>query len=201
MSQTAFSPSSRRAVFATQRGYLYVLRFDNEVVKAGRTANLLQRRSRHRSEAGRFNLTVTAEWCSEELDQVQLYEKCLLKVLAAIGTRTGAGREYFRGIPFSVARYQAERVHQLRLNNCCCGTCVEPAPMHTTVRMAGEPHTDPADEGRVIFDARLPCGAVISASFEDVFESEEKERLRRGGTFDIELDPCPWQGRWLAWLK
>ncbi|MFI7026281.1 GIY-YIG nuclease family protein [Micromonospora sp. NPDC049900] len=91
-------------------GFLYVIRFDTGVIKAGRTNDLRRRSREHLRDAARFGVGVTVDWTSELVPDSVACERSLLGVLSHYGRRTAAGREYFRDVPFAVARYQAEIV-------------------------------------------------------------------------------------------
>lgn len=200
MRSTTQSRSSARSLNVDDCGHLYLLRFDNGVIKVGRSVNPAARNSRHRREAGRFDLRIVDQWQSNVMNHVQLAERRLIAVLTAIGSRTPGGREYFRDIPFSIARYQAERLHQIKLSECCCGNCVEPLTVRTNAYIGSTPREDENDSNRLVFDVRLSCGTVIAASIEDAFEPDEKARLDRGDRFEIDIDPRPWGGVWMAWI-
>ncbi|WP_396932280.1 hypothetical protein [Mycolicibacterium sp.] len=156
------SPSN--AASNSEHGYLYLLGFDNGIVKAGSTTDLATRTSRHASDAGRFGHQVVNRWNSDYMSDVRGWERTLRAVLDLIGTRTLRGREYFAGIPFSVAKYQAENLHRARAHRrCVCGKCVDPVDVRLRVRVIGMP----ADESGDLIDIRLPCGTEMPVEFTD----------------------------------
>lgn len=145
-------------------GYLYLLGFDNGIVKAGSTKDLAARTSRHTSDAGRYGHQVVNRWNSDYMSDVRGWERTLHAVLDLIGTRTLRGREYFAGIPFSVAKYQAENLHRTRAHRrCVCGKCVDPVDVRLQVRVIGMPTEDSDDH----IDIRLPCGTEMPVEFTD----------------------------------
>jgi predicted GIY-YIG superfamily endonuclease len=90
-------------------GYVYVLQFDNGVIKAGRTEDPHGRSERHVRDSGRYGLTILRRWFSDRLNDAVQRERLLITALNQIGERTSAGREYFRGVPFAIARHLAQR--------------------------------------------------------------------------------------------
>lgn len=105
--------------------YLYVLQFDNGVVKVGRTSDPQARSERHERDCGRFGLAVVHRWVSGKWENAQWAERQLVAVLARIGERTRAGREYFHKVPFSIACQQARQVYSTTCPS--CGNGVVPA--------------------------------------------------------------------------
>ena len=47
---------------STNRGYLYVIAFDNGIIKGGRTDDITRRYDEHRRDAGRFGVTIAKWW-------------------------------------------------------------------------------------------------------------------------------------------
>jgi hypothetical protein len=177
-------------------GYLYLIRFDNGVLKAGCTSSLETRIDQHDKDAGRYDLKVTDRWTSALVGDVLTWEHRLLAVLARIGTRTANGREYFSRVPFSIARYQAKRLPDVVRKACCCGECVDPVAVVAKIEVVGTPMDH---EVGVQADLKLECGTVIRCVLPD-------DDLRRGGeyplesrdTLTVELDPEQYGGLWTA---
>lgn len=162
-------------VALSESGCLYLLRFDNGVIKAGYTTDLATRSSRHASDSGRYDLQIVDRWNSERISNVRSWERHLLEVFARIGTRTAKGREYFRDIPFSIARYQAENLRKTLRHRCCCGNCVDPVDVRLPVRVVGIRPTP------VVFELELDCGAVVAAEFCD-------HDVEPGGEYAFSID-------------
>lgn len=78
--------------------HLYVLQFDNGVIKVGRTGDPRTRHERHERDCGRYGLTIKRRGVSEEWQGAQWAERQLVTVCAKIGRPTPAGREYFRDV-------------------------------------------------------------------------------------------------------
>src|SRR5262245_40676930 len=105
----------------SKAGYLYLILFDNGVLKAGRTEDPDARRERHLRDAGRYRIRIINEWFSDLIDHPARDERTLLAVLDRIGRRTDAGREYYLDVPFTIARYQAKHLDQTtRCPQCTC---------------------------------------------------------------------------------
>ncbi|MEU6072513.1 hypothetical protein [Micromonospora sp. NPDC047074] len=94
---------SRSASMRTGKEHLYVLQFDNGVVKMGRWTDPRARNERHARDCGRYGLTIARRWVSDEWKSAHWAEQQLIANLTKIGSRTPASREYFRDIPFSIA--------------------------------------------------------------------------------------------------
>lgn len=168
-------------------GHLYLIQFDNGTVKAGCTSDLPTRFTQHARDSGRYGLRIVNHWSSQRFSDIRLRERQLLDVLARIGTRTEAGREFFRDIPFSIARYQAENLDRARSERCCCGHCVAPLDVRLPVHIRDVKQTD---TGSTVFDVQLPCGSVVSASFgDDDYGMNGQYPLRSGDHITVELSP------------
>lgn len=176
-----------RPASASDSGHLYLIQFDNGTVKAGRTSDLPTRFTKHARDSGRYGLRIVNHWSSQRFGDICLRERQLLDILARIGTRTEAGREFFRDIPFSIAQYQAENLDRTRSDRCCCGHCVAPLDVRLPVDIRGIRETD---TGRTVFDVQLPCGSVVTASFADEdYGTNGQYPLRSGDHITVELSP------------
>ena len=93
-------------------GHLYVVAFDSGVVKVGKSANAEARIEAH-AKAG----FVRSAWSSPRHIECSKTERQLIAFCVRHGILHG-GREYFRDIPFGLARDYAERIvldHQRRI--------------------------------------------------------------------------------------
>jgi hypothetical protein len=107
-------------------GRLYLLAFDNGVVKAGRSADPKSRWAQHRRDAGKFGLTIVNRWYSEPVGRSDLLERLWLNLLKEVALPTTAGREYFRGVPFTIAKHFGEAIagglrREVHCMTCTCG--------------------------------------------------------------------------------
>lgn len=91
-----------------QPGHLYLIGFDNDAIKAGRTDDLDRRTDEHLRDAARFGIRAVNRWTSERIEASHAEERRLLAMLNRFGRRTEAGREYLHDVSFTVAQYQAE---------------------------------------------------------------------------------------------
>ncbi|MBU8814190.1 hypothetical protein KL953_35660 [Mycolicibacterium goodii] len=185
------------AVSSSEHGYLYLLGFDNGIVKAGSTKDLATRTSRHTSDAGRFGHHVVNRWNSDYMSDVHGWERTLRAVLDLIGTRTLRGREYFAGIPFSIAKYQAENLHRARAHHRCVSCkCVDPVDVRLQVQVV----RIPTDHDK-LFEIRLPCSATTTVKIPDpdVYPGGEYP-LAVGDEVIIEISPPTGPGD-IAWLS
>lgn len=85
-------------------GYLYVVEFDSDVVKVGKTGSPLSRLSQH-AKAG----LVRRSWVSDHHLNISQTERGLIGFCLHVGELHG-GREYFRGLSFETACTFAELV-------------------------------------------------------------------------------------------
>ncbi|OBG21630.1 hypothetical protein A5768_26375 [Mycolicibacterium fortuitum] len=178
-------PSDGRRTAGT--GHLYLIQFDNGTLKAGCTSDLPTRFIKHTRDSGRYGLRIVNHWSSQRFCDIRLRERQLLDILAHIGTRTAAGREFFRDIPFSIARYQAENLDRARSERCCCGHCVTPLDVRLPVHIRGIKQTGTE---RTVFDVQLPCGAVVTALLgDDDYGMNGQYPLRSGDHITVELSP------------
>lgn len=182
-------------------GHLYLIQFDNGVIKAGMTADLAARSNEHTKDAGRFNLTIVNRWSSEPQPQVHHLERRLLAVLGMMGTRTPAGREYFRDIPFSIARHQAINLHRVSRTQCCCGNCVDPVDIRETcATVISKPRTSETPDCTE-YEIELGCGARIRAAISDPdFAPDGPHSLQPGDHVEIEIDCRPWNSSWTTYV-
>ncbi|MEV4672135.1 GIY-YIG nuclease family protein [Actinomadura sp. NPDC049382] len=182
---------------ASPSGYLYLLKFNNGVIKAGCTVNIATRTKQHTTEAGRYDIKIVDQWHSDYITNMRRQEGWLLSVLDQLGTRTPTGREYFRDVPFSVARYQAINLYRARSESCCCGNCVYPVDVRARAHVVGQPIGGPGPSVDVYVDLRLSCGDVIRTSLSDEdFGPEGRYPLRPGDEINVELSGPPWNGIW-----
>ncbi|MFY1597358.1 hypothetical protein [Micromonospora sp. WMMD737] len=164
--------------------HLYVLQFDNGVIKVGRTGDPRTRHERHERDCGRYGLTIKRRWVSEEWQGAQWAERQLIAVCAKIGRRTPAGREYFRDVPFSIACQQARQAHLTTCPDCRQGVVAAPMRMAATVASDASDH-----DGELVCDFRLPCDGVITARLHDPdMAPDGRYPMRRGEHYDIDLE-------------
>lgn len=187
---------------ASEPGHLYLVQFDNGVIKAGRTSDLAARNNAHVKDAGRFGLSVVNRWNSEVIRDVFDMEQRLLAVLATIGSQTSAGREYFRGVPFSVARYQAINLHRTRRVECCCGKCVDPVDvLGLKATVADGPDDFPGADDVTAYGVRLDCGAHIRIlAINPDHAADGPYALRPADEIELQLECRPWDNYWTAWV-
>ncbi|WP_054047196.1 GIY-YIG nuclease family protein [Alloactinosynnema sp. L-07] len=178
-----------------------MLQFDNGVIKAGMTADLATRSNEHAKDAGRFDLTIVNRWSSEAQPRVHQLERRLLAVLSMMGTRTPAGREYFRDIPFTIARHQAINLHHTSRAQCCCGNCVDPIDIR---RMQATVISDPDISGSHDFTEyklELGCGSRIRTAISDPdFAPDSAYALRPDDDIEIDIDCRPWNRVWTTYV-
>lgn len=178
------------------------MQFDNGVIKAGRTSDLAARSSAHTKAAGRFGLSVANRWYSELIRNAPRMEQRLLAVLAAMGPHTPAGREYFRDVPFSVARHQAVNLDRTSRVECCCGKCVDPVDMLGVKATVTDGPSDRPDMGdTTVYGIRLACGAHIRILAVDPDHAADGPyALRPADEIELQLECRPWRGHWNAWV-
>ncbi|MEV0396480.1 GIY-YIG nuclease family protein [Polymorphospora rubra] len=171
-----------------QAGFLYVIRFDTGVVKAGRTNDVGRRRGEHTRAAARFGVRLAEVWTSVLVEDADRAERRLLGVLQGVGRRTDAGREYFRGVPFAVARYQAEIVvGQRTVHRSRDGLC----DTDKVMRLVAVVESGPASAEYVEFSAvlRLQGGDRIRAQLHDPdLGPDGRYPLRSGDEVQIDLE-------------
>ncbi|MEV7624138.1 GIY-YIG nuclease family protein [Actinoplanes sp. NPDC089786] len=168
-------------------GFLYVIGFDTGVIKAGRTSDLDRRTGEHRRAAARFDVSAVPVWTSEYIQDSDEGERMLLGRLGTIGQRTNAGREYFRGVPFAVARHQAEIVAsycKVRPASCTC--CEGSQTMRLAAVVVAGPASPEPDDFSATFT--LADGCQIEAQLNDPdLGPTGRYPLRPGDRLDIDL--------------
>lgn len=87
-------------------GYVYVLAFDNGLVKVGQTRNARTRFNAHKQSARNFGLTVTGRWESP-LHRGWLENERALKRIASELGGTPTTPEYFSGVSFDALTEKA----------------------------------------------------------------------------------------------
>lgn len=175
------------------RGYLYLLQFSNGVIKAGKTTDVAARQADHEKEAARYDISVVNRWSSSLCDDVAVLERRLVTVLGRIGKNTKAGKEYFSGIPFAVARHQATNIDKVASQRCCCGKCVEPLG----IKRVGALVVSLDDQEAAL---KLDCGSLIRAEFEDPdLWPGGQYPLRLNDHIEVELEPMSFDGVWTAY--
>jgi hypothetical protein len=90
-------------------GYVYVLAFDGGTVKVGRTQDTGKRLNAHKSDAGKFGLTVTDHWLSPPHTEWRENEETLKKIAASLGG-TAHRKEYFSGADFAAIVDEARKL-------------------------------------------------------------------------------------------
>jgi hypothetical protein len=168
-------------------GFLYVIRFDTVVIKAGRTNDLRRRSREHLRDAARFGVRVTADWASELVPDSDARERSLLGLLSRYGRRT-AGREYFCDVPFAVARYQAEIVVGQRV---VCRSRDGLCDTDKIMRLAAVVDADSAlaEQGELTAVLRLEGGDRVKAQLNDPdLGPAGRYPLRRGDRVYVDLE-------------
>lgn len=86
--------------------YVYALQFDDLAVKVGQASDAGKRIARHKAEAARFGRKIVQTWTAEVWDangtEGRLIDFCLSHGTARPGTR-----EYFTGVPWDTANWDA----------------------------------------------------------------------------------------------
>lgn len=90
-------------------GHVYVLAFDNGIVKVGRTQNVKNRLRNHAGDARKFGLAVTDSWVSPLHVEWELNEDTL-KALAVKHGGTATCAEYFAGADYALVAAAASRL-------------------------------------------------------------------------------------------
>lgn len=88
-------------------GYVYVIGFNDGLVKVGRTQNPKVRLSTIRGAAGTHRMSIASNWLSPLHKDFKSSEKALIQAIKEAGGET-AQREYFRGVNFDRAVSEAE---------------------------------------------------------------------------------------------
>ncbi|MFE0022808.1 GIY-YIG nuclease family protein [Amycolatopsis sp. NPDC059021] len=165
-----------------------MIQFDNLVIKVGRTSDASTRRhEEHARDAARFGLAVVNVWSAPVGDAVRAEDR-LLRRLDTLGQRT-SGREYFRRIPFTVARHIAEGTgFRLEEVSCCCGRCV--GSIEFTLRaVALTSARDSEDGGELQAEFRLADGDRITGVLSDPdLDQSGRYPLRPGQPVEIQFE-------------
>jgi hypothetical protein len=82
-------------------GYVYVIAFDNGVIKVGRSEKVTKRLKSHEAMARSFGIAVTAQWGSPEHDGWVENERELMRLARELGG-VPITDEYFTGVSFDV---------------------------------------------------------------------------------------------------
>lgn len=192
---------------AGEPGYLYVVQFDNGVVKIGKAHNADARLSDHETNAGRFGLSIVQRWSSDIVHDVDASENELRCFCRAIGVPTASGREYFCDLPFTVAVHQAhailawlqERNFDREALAQCWSSVIRPvASMQTELTAVDAPAPRPANIRKglrrypVVGGAwryyQLPCGGTVKGYATDHnYTLYGDTPLRAGDRFLAEL--------------
>ena len=90
-------------------GYVYVMAFDNGIVKVGRTQNIARRLITHAQSAHNFGIAVTGKWVSPLHGGWINNEDELIRIAHELGGKPTTP-EHFRGVSFEALR---ERARQL----------------------------------------------------------------------------------------
>ncbi|WP_425266637.1 GIY-YIG nuclease family protein [Amycolatopsis thailandensis] len=165
-----------------------MLQFSNDVIKVGSSSDAVRRIDQHRRDAARYGLSIANSWSSDPEECFEAQERDLLSVLAHLGRRTSGGREYFLGVPFEMARFQAQHARQLKTKVGCCETGVAPLDMIIPAKLVSvESIEEPTFQDRgYICDIQgelvLECGSRVRA----IMCSDRM--LKVGHEFDVEFD-------------
>jgi hypothetical protein len=164
-------------------GELYVIAFSNGIVKVGRSDDFCRRFHEHRRDAARFGLAIADWWRSDPLDRTEHRERRLIARMSEVGIRTAAGREYFSGVPFSVAVALAERLVCGRCPSFCQFGCAADGAFHVGGTAIKQPwvETPPGRRGMYVCTFRLVCGTEIRG----VLDNDD---LHPGGPLPVPLD-------------
>jgi hypothetical protein len=90
-------------------GHVYVVAFDNGIVKVGRTQNLTNRLRSHKGDGRRFGITLTDSWASP-LHVEWLMNEETLKTIAVKHGGTPTCAEYFTGADYALVAGAAARL-------------------------------------------------------------------------------------------
>ncbi|WP_165949821.1 GIY-YIG nuclease family protein [Micromonospora sp. KC207] len=182
-------------------GYVYLLRYDNGVVKGGRTSNPDQRLRTLTTNGGRLNLRVTHTWTSAELSCVKRTERRLLGVLRSLGRRALGGREYFVEAPFTVAKARMENLLRAGRHGDYCGCrhceCQDVFPISATVAEVSQTLGWRGDFLNVDVTLKLPCGGTLDTGISDCDVMEGRLVLNPGDAVDLEIERLGTS--WTAW--
>lgn len=90
-------------------GHVYVIAFDNGIVKVGRTQDLPNRLRTHKGDGRKFGITVTDSWASPLHVEWEMNEETLKEIAVTHGG-TPTCAEYFNGADYALAAAAAARL-------------------------------------------------------------------------------------------
>ena len=90
-------------------GYVYVMAFDNGIVKVGRTQNIARRLIAHAQAAHNFGIAVTGKWVSPLHNGWIENEDALIRIAHELGARPTTP-EFFNGVSFEVLTDKARQL-------------------------------------------------------------------------------------------
>lgn len=90
-------------------GHVYVIAFDNGIVKVGRTQDVANRMGRHRGDGRKFGITLTESWSSPLHVEWEMNEETLKRLAAKYGG-TPTCAEYFQGADYAAVVDAATRL-------------------------------------------------------------------------------------------
>lgn len=109
------SERSRSAVASPTRqeaaGHLYVIRFANDMIKAGRATDVTVRVRDHANEGARHGNAMVEHWTSPVIERIELAETVLLRWCEEQpGAIAHFGREWFTGLDYVATVEEAQRL-------------------------------------------------------------------------------------------
>jgi hypothetical protein len=90
-------------------GHIYVIAFDNGIVKVGRTKDIPDRLRRHKGDGRKFGIAVTDSWTSPLHVEWEMNEETLKEIAARHGG-TPTCTEYFMGADYAQIASAAARL-------------------------------------------------------------------------------------------
>ncbi|WP_345541390.1 hypothetical protein [Phytohabitans rumicis] len=177
------------------------MRFDNGVVKGGRSENPAGRLGTLAATAARLGLRVTHTWTSPRLTNMRMRERELLGLLKSMGRRTPGGREYFLHVPFTLAKAQMETWlkpgRHYWGHDCRQCELQDVFGVSATVVLASQMLGWRGDFLVVTVDFDLPCGGCFQAKVEDGDVTYGRLVLDPGDQVNLEVERS--RGSWIVW--
>lgn len=144
-------------------GYLYIILFENGVLKAGRTQKPAKRIPNHASNAASFSTTIEKVWVSCHHDNYTSNETLLMSRIAANAKKQNK-REYFEGISFDDAVALASKLSFAAVDF----DAHEARTAESIERLNGFLHRTWGDPGPEPANQMMAWGAPIRKMFEQV---------------------------------
>lgn len=154
-------------------GFLYLIQFSCDVVKIGRTHQLLARMNAHIAEASAYQARIVSLWLSEPRSDYVDLERGLLAYAASNRVGRRARKEYFHGADFAVLVQAAEDL-------CRSTTTLDSAPGKTDASPANADLAPPAEANQ---ERASSVGACPAAPKTNMSLNEVVDLLR--GTLNL----------------